>query len=425
VTTAITDTECPSETHALAEELPPALVFGRGLTLLGVMRQLGRAGIPLYVVGTEKGFHTRSRWYRSLGEYPLRTEPHTLAPFLRQLPLPGAVLVPCADDWAQAVSNLPRNLQDRFLSVTPASAVVETMVDKWRFAEFLRRTEIPHPRTELIADRAEAEILPRSEWQGKILKPLNSVEFSHKHGVKGFLVNSVDEALAALRKVDFPIMLQEYIPGPATASFFLDGFVDHRGRMLACFARQRLRMHPEKLGNSTLMESIPLERVQGAREIMNRIVSATDYTGIFSSEFKYDERDRRYKIIEINVRPWWFVEFAARCGVDVCRLAYRDALGLPVSSVETYDVGRRCTFFPNDCRAYRTLRRTGTTSAWSWLKSWIGAQDALLELSDPMPFAAFVGETLKKRRARPGGAGIPIDLGHRGVAERITPSRTS
>jgi len=47
---------------------------------------------------------------------------------------------------------------------------------------------------------------------------------------------------------------------------------------------------------------------------------------VFSAEFKFDERDGLFKILEVNARPWWYVDFAARCGVDVCRMAYRDAL---------------------------------------------------------------------------------------------------
>ena len=34
-----------------------------------------------------------------------------------------------------------------------------------------------------------------------------------------------------------------------------------------------------------------------------------------------------FKILEINARPWWYVELASRCGVDVCTMSYRDAFG--------------------------------------------------------------------------------------------------
>ncbi len=414
-------TEYRSTTSASAPDLPPALLFGCGLTLVGVMRTLGRAAIPFYVVGSTKGFHTRSRWYRHLETDPFELRPEQLAGYLRELPLRRAVLMPCSDDWAQAVANLPTELQHRFPAPLPGSSALDTMTDKWRFAQFLSQHGIPHPATELLRSRHEAELVAVDRWRGKILKPISSVEFVWQHGVKGFLVGNPAEAIAALNKISFPILLQEYIPGPPTASFFLDAFVDRRGRMLACFARQRLRMHPDKLGNSTLMESIPLRRVQAAREILDRIIAAAAYRGILSAEFKYDYRDECYKIIEINSRPWWYIEFAARCGVDIPALAYRDALGMAVSPVESYQVGRRCVFLADDCRAYRHLRRSGTLNLWSWVKSWLRADDALFELSDPKPFLTLAMQTVRRapRAPRQAPASLRAEAGHPREADTV------
>ena len=69
------------------------------------------------------------------------------------------------------------------------------------------------------------------------------------------------------------------------------------------------------------------------------MLHAVGYRGIFSGEFKRDPRDGRFKLLEINTRPWWFIDFAVRCGVDVCRMAYDDAQGLPVTAVSEYKVG--------------------------------------------------------------------------------------
>ena len=54
---------------------------------------------------------------------------------------------------------------------------------------------------------------------------------------------------------------------------------------------------------------------------------AVSYRGIFSAEFKCDDRDGFFKILEVNARPWWYVEAAACAGMDVCSMAYHDALG--------------------------------------------------------------------------------------------------
>ncbi len=91
-------------------------------------------------------------------------------------------------------------------------------------------------------------------------------------------------------------------------------------------------MFPLDFGNSTCMVSVAADEVAPAVASVERLLAHVGYRGIFSAEFKYDERDGLFKILEVNARPWWYVEFTARCGVDVCTLAYRDALGEAVGA---------------------------------------------------------------------------------------------
>ena len=100
-------------------------------------------------------------------------------------------------------------------------------------------------------------------------------------------------------------------------------------------------MHPPDFGNSTHMISVPLSEVEPAAQSLRAILAAIQYRGIFSAEFKLDARDGIFKILEINARVWVFVEFAGRCGVDVCTMAYRDALGLPITDFPVYRSGVR------------------------------------------------------------------------------------
>ena len=389
----------------------PVLVLGSGVTLTGVLRTLRRANIPCFAVSDVVDFASRSRWYRRLpSEFHGRPKPWQLASFLQTVPLERAMLLPCSDDWVRAVAALPDSLAERFPSSTAPLAAVDIMVDKWRFATWLERLGIPHPQTRLVRSAREMEALAEADFAGRFLKPLCSVEFSRKHGVKGFLVQNRAEAM---RVTEYPILLQEYSPGPPTAGCFVEGFMDRNGRVRARFARRRLRMYPSRLGNSSLMVSVPVEELAEASATLDQLLQAVGYRGIFSAEFKYDLRDRRYKIIEVNARSWWYVEFAARCGVDVCQLAYRDALGLPLETVATYRVGRRCLHLANDFRAYCEQRKAGGMSLWSWIQPWLGAEDGLLRWNDPGPGIAYYSQCLKpqptptQERRAPTTAALP------------------
>jgi predicted ATP-grasp superfamily ATP-dependent carboligase len=386
------------EQAQLAKSAVPVLALGSGLTLNGVIRSFGRAKLPVYGVCPTRDFAAYSRWYRELplaGASALK--PIELETFLRILPLDEAVLMPCSDDWLQAVVSLPVSLTRRFRSSLPPGEVVHTMLNKWRFAQLLVRTGTLHPRTILLHSPEELHAVPEMNFGARIFKPLSSMEFAAKHGVKGYLAQDRAEALRLAPELEYPIMLQEYIPGPPTESYFIDGFIDQQGRICARFARRRVRMYPHGLGNSSLTASISLCEVGDAATILDHLFDAVAYRGIFSAEFKHDCRDGLFKILEVNARPWWYVEFAARCGVDVCRMAYADALGLPVESVHEYEVGRRCVFLPHDIRAYRDLHRQHSLNLWSWSRSLVGADGALFSWDDPGPAIAFARDFGKSR----------------------------
>jgi len=263
------------------------------------------------------------------------------------------------------------------------------MLDKWKFAQLLMRCGTPHPETILLRSLDDVLSLAERYFGYRIFKPESSMEFATKHGVKGYLVHTRAEAVAVGEKVDYPIMLQEYIPGPPTESYFVDGFVDRNGRVCARFARQRIRMYPRDLGNSSLTVSVALAQVGDAIARLDHLLNMVAYRGIFSAEFKRDSRDDLFKLLEVNARPWWYIEFAARCGVDVCSMAYADALELRVESREEYEIGRSCTFLPHDIQACRDLKHYDGTHFRDWIQSWSAADDALFSLSDIGPGLAY------------------------------------
>ena len=393
-----------------AESAVPLLALGGGLTLIGAMRSLGPGKVPLFTLCEEKDLAMRSRWYRDL-PMSLNTNPDDLAAMLRWLPWEKAVLVPCSDEWLRAVSRLPKHLADQFPSSIASASVVDTMTDKWRFAQLLRRVGTPHPETLLIDSYEQIKRTPAEQLVGKVLKPLFSPEFGRKHGVKGFVIREKSQALHFGEQIDYPILLQQYIPGPPTANIFIDGFADRNGQVCARFARRRLRMYPPRLGNSSFLVSIALNDVEPAVQALDRLLSSVLYRGIFSAEFKYDMRDSRFKILEVNARPWWFVEFASHCGVNVCKMAYDDALGLPVRPVTRYAVGKKCILLPSDFGAFRYHSDLGF---WSWVRSWAGSHGSLFTWNDPVPAVTYCWRVVARSFKRRLGKGeklhaLPLD----------------
>jgi D-aspartate ligase len=377
----------------------PVLLFGGAETLLGAIRELVRAGYtPL--VATECGPMVRwSRFFRRSPASSVAADPAAdLGAWLEGLPLERAVLMRCTDDWTDRVAALPERIKARFPSSVAPPAALERLVDKWHLAESLKAAGLPAPRTIPLDATTDLAAFPDSMFATFFLKPRDSQAFFRRFATKAFRLKSREDLVAHLADVTregLEVELQEYIPGPPSNHYFVDGFIERSGRVGGLFARRRLRMYPRDFGNSTYMESVSLAEVRDAVDTVTRLLAHVGYCGVFSTELKRDERDGVCRLIEVNTRPWWFVEFAGRCGVNVCAMAVRDALGEhPVAQIE-YAAGRRCVHPYYDFNVCLELRRQGKLSIGAWARSWATSEQPVLRWSDPGPGVRVLVERVR------------------------------
>jgi predicted ATP-grasp superfamily ATP-dependent carboligase len=407
-----------------ATPTPPALVFGADVTGLAVVRALGRNDIPVYGVGDRDELVGRSRWFRPA---PARTIEETsdgeqVATYLRELPFERTVLFPCSDQWASALSSLPAETAAIHTAPVAEARVLRTLVDKARFAAAAGEFDVPTPRTVRASGPGDLEALEEADLSALFFKPTDSQLFSRRFGVKAMRARGRAEAIELLARVDdagLEVLLQEYIPGPPTDHVFLDGYVDRGGVMRACLARRRLRMYPPDFGNSTMSVTMPLDEAGPAVESLGRLLTGIRYNGLFDAEFKYDRRDGQFKVLEVNARPWWQLEIAAASGLDLCLMAYRDALGLPFAGGADYRVGRTWVHPVPDLRAWFASRRRGRVAGGVPPRAFFGAANAIFSFDDPKPLADELG-----RRARSGLAASVDRLRARFRPERPLPPAT-
>lgn len=391
----------------VADTRAKVLVLGSGITVLGVLRALSRANVDVLALPDVDRVTRRSRWFRAAPPDLSGLKPDNLARALESLP-DRTILVPCSDLWVRTVAALPAEVRIRYPASVAPSDALDILVDKASFAGTLDRLGLPHPTTRLLESVQDLDLVSDKVVQSSFLKPVHSQQFFARFGVKAFLISNKTSAQARLREcidAGLQVMLQEYIPGPPTSHYFIDGFVDRTGVVRALFARRRLRMNPPDFGNSTLMISVPLKDTGDAAATLRKLFAGIEYRGIFSAEFKKDARDDVFNLIEVNARPWWYVEFATRCGVNVCVQAIHDALGEPVDTISHYSVGRRCVFPYYDWQAVRAERSAGRLGLLAWARSWLGPYQPIFRWSDPLPaigeIASLMGERLRglaKRR---------------------------
>jgi D-aspartate ligase len=382
----------------------PAIVLGNGLTVLGVLRCLGRKGIPAYCISSQLGFERRSRWCRRVRP---RLETFASASDLElaldSLPFERLFVIACSDHWTIEAARISAEFKDRFLTCLPESRVIERFVDKAGFAALLAFTGVPHPSTAFARSEGDVRDMAAKSRGELFLKPANSQRFHQKFGKKAFRIENVERAVEIYnmaREAGLEVLVQEYIPGPSDRHYFVDGFVDRAHGLHAVFARRRIRMFPPDFGNSSFMVSVGIGEVAGAVDGVRTLFEAARYRGIFSAEFKLDERDGQFKILEVNCRPWWYIQFAAECGVDVAEMAYRDALGLSLPVPEAYRAGVRLAYPYYDFPAVKRTAGSVFGLLSSVVRSWAFARFPIFAWDDPAPSAVSIGERVKGRIRR-------------------------
>ncbi len=386
------------------------LLIGSTVTVLGALRCLGRRGVPVTVHAPLEAVVRKSRWF---ADSRVNGGATTIERLLeagsggRSKPV---VLIPCNDSSALEVAQfITDDVSDVVASVPPAE-VLQTFIDKGRFSQVLARTGVPHPVTKFLEGSQLPPDLPDAIFQNAFLKPRNSQLFFKRFGVKAMRVGSRADAerrLTELVAQGFSMLVQEYIPGPSSNHYFVDGFIDREGEIKAFFARRRLRMYPPDFGNSSYMVTVPLTEVGGAVEALEMLVPHVGHRGVFSAEFKQDPRDGLFKILEVNARPWWYVEFAARCGVDVCWMAYQDALGRKIDPVFTYPVGKSLVYTYYDLFACWDMWRRGELRLRNWVRSWLSSQHPIFCWDDPWPAVVQTARFIRRHIRMPGSQPSP------------------
>ena len=375
----------------MVESLPPAIVFGGDINGLGIIRNLGREGVPVYCVleSADPAIYSKyCRGYYVLPDFLHR--PDSVRSFLSRLARrsPNRPVVFSTDDRTTLIlSSLKDEMKNEYTFMVPDKRVAETLVEKDRFYESLDEKGIDHPQVIHQSDGGDIRRIGKELGYQVFIRPTVTQDFSEafEHR-KGFVANSEAELLdqfARVRARNIKVLFQELIPGPASNIYGIAGYFDHNSRALALFGYHRLRGWPPIIGLNTLIESVPLSQLRPQADLVASYLHSIGYYGIMEAEFKLDPRDGRYKLLEINARSWFQNSFPTRCGLNIILKAYFDALGRGTSYSEDYRAGVKWVNFLQDIAA---SVGEGEIMKASWIHSLMGVEDhAFFDLHDPTP----------------------------------------
>ncbi len=240
------------------------------------------------------------------------------------------LLLGCGDSYVQLAARardcLPANVIAPYIS----GALLDELINKETFYQLCSRYGIDHPAT-FIYDKSMGHHFTLPWGPPYIAKPADSVAYwacGVHELAKVYVCQSWEQLLAALDQVyaaGYPghMVLQEFIPGDDTYMRVLTNYSDRSGRVkLMCLGHVLLEEHsPHGIGNHAV---ILTEHDEALCEKIRAMLDGLGFTGFSNFDIKYDRRDGKYKVFEINCRQGRSNYYVTGAGHNIARLVVED-----------------------------------------------------------------------------------------------------
>jgi predicted ATP-grasp superfamily ATP-dependent carboligase len=357
---------------------------------LGIVRTLGRLGVPVYCVDAanwQPAF--RSRYCR--GSFAVNTEDgHPDRSVTRLLEIgrrlgDHPILIPTTDQAAIWAAEHAAQLLEAYRFPRQDAELVRLLCDKGRMQELARQNGVATAQS--VVPRSKQDVLAFLETATfpVMVKATDANRLRQRTGGTKFLVHTQPELLELYAKAedseDPNLLVQEFIPGE---DWMFDGYFDRDSRCLFGVTGKKIRRFPVNTGVTSLGICLRNDTVE---KTVVDFMKAIGYQGILDIGLRRDQRDGKYKVLDVNPRiGCTFRLFAATDGMDVARVLYLDLTGQPVVRSHAAE-GRKWIVEDFDVFSALRSRSEGKLSLKEWAKSLAGVQEAAcFALDDPLPF---------------------------------------
>jgi D-aspartate ligase len=368
---------------------PGAVVLGGDYQGLGIVRSLGRQGVPVCVIDDERSIARYSRYTAFTERVPslldAKDTVRALVELGRARGLQGWILYPTREEQVAALSQNREELLEIFRVPTPCWDTVKWLWDKRNTYGLAEKLGIPIPHTwypRKVEDLAEIEgHFPVA------VKPAIKEHFIYATKDKAWRANNpaqlrelFERALQHIPAEE--IMIQDLIPGDGSCQYSYCSFFK-QGNSIARLTACRRRQHPLEFGrSSTYVETVELPLLE---EYSQRFLRAIDYYGLVEVEYKRDPRDGQFRLLDVNGRTWGYHSIGRFAGTDFPYLLFADQMNEPVQSC-TGKVGVRWIRLLTDLPTGVLGILNGEIKARPYLRSlWGCDEEAVFSLHDPLP----------------------------------------
>lgn len=386
-----------------------ALVLATPNSAHAIARSLGRLGIEVYAVYSNRQGIIRSRYWRRIFVLDIAEDAGVktavgLAQVGKRIK-PTPPLIATTDEQVRFVAAHSDVLERNYLLSVSNRELIARLSDKQRLFHLCSSMGIPTPAVYFPGDPKEAERVASSARLPLILK----ARTTHSSRKQVRQVAPTPSAVARLYSSIDPAMymLQEYVPRANGSRWMFNGYFDATHKCLFGATGTKIREHPVDGGVASLAEARWNPRLAAeAIGFLERI----GYVGPVDIDYCYDDRSDTYMVLDVNPRIGAsFRTFVDSRGWDVARVMVADLTGNAVRPGVPVD-GRRWLAEHADLPAAVQLRRRGQLSGRRYVESVRAVRElAWFSVDDPRPLLDFSRRAAAKLRdayrRRLGGSG--------------------
>jgi D-aspartate ligase len=301
---------------------PPALVANAHITGLGVARALSAHDVPVITVDrVGDGAAPPSRHVDFAGRvtYPLDDRGGFRDDVAAIAEAAGRDLVAfgCMDEWVHAFAGAdPDGVRLPFAG----RSVIDAVLDKSSLYRIAENLGVPYPETVPLAEASVEEAVDRLGLP-LVVKPAFKREFEEAIGTNVVEVKTTEElrdVLALAREEDIEVMAQRKVDSVRGKDHSLASYVGPDGDVLSLVGNARVR-NPLDFGTSCLVERAEKPVIE---QRALAVLEETGYHGISEAEFVYCPDREEFLLLDINTRPWKWIDLPVTAGANLPMAAY-------------------------------------------------------------------------------------------------------
>jgi len=386
--------------------VPAVVVNANNIAALLPIRALGRKGIPVTCVfgrGNLDQYAPVVRSSRFISKTQMFDESDYEQNVIECLLKIGrtcrekVVLFPASDLDMIIISANRHVLEPYYHLLMPSHVLLSNLLNKDWFYPFAEATGIPVPRTFHIHREGDIDTVARKLAYPCIVKPAWRDEaWQTQYGNQKVLIaNSANELRLTFRGLYDrfeELAVQEIIQGGECNIICSFTYLNENSEPLGIFTSAKIRQFPPHFGNSSLVQQVKEPKVV---QMTIQICKQLGLVGYVSIEFKKDDRDGAFKVIEIT--PCRFNRQAGLSDVTGLCLPYVWYCHLLKRPIQHVIKNSDCAWVSevNEVRAFWEYWRSGEYTIAEWVRSY--KHVALFEVfakDDPLPFMMLLPSAL-------------------------------